>query len=99
MNSSTNKQEEIYRRTIRVLMGSQLMAGAGLAAGIAVGALLAEEMTGSTGAAGLPAALFILGSAAAAGLVGRLSQGYGRGGRGGGGLLFWAQRGARVGFF
>ena len=59
-------------------MGSQLMAGAGLAAGIAVGALLAEEMTGSTGAAGLPAALFILGSAAAAGLVGRLSQGYGR---------------------
>jgi len=78
MNSSTNKQEEVYRRTIRVLVGSQLMAGAGLAAGIAVGALLAEEMTGSTGAAGLPAALFTLGSAAAAGLVGRLSQGYGR---------------------
>ena len=78
MTSSTHGQEEIYRRTIRVLMGSQLMAGAGLAAGIAVGALLAEEMTGSTGAAGLPAALFILGSAAAAGLVGRLSQGYGR---------------------
>ena len=78
MNSSTNKQEEIYRRTIRVLVGSQLMAGAGLAAGIAVGALLAEEMTGSTGAAGLPAALFTLGSAVAAGLVGRLSQGYGR---------------------
>ena len=78
MNSSTNKQEEVYRRTIRVLVGSQLMAGAGLAAGIAVGALLAEEMTGSTGAAGLPAALFTLGSAVAAGLVGRLSQGYGR---------------------
>ncbi|MBI2009019.1 MFS transporter [Candidatus Saccharibacteria bacterium] len=78
MNSSANKQDEIYKRTIRVLMGSQLMAGAGLAAGIAVGALLAEEMTCSTGAAGLPAALFILGSAVAAGLVGRLSQGYGR---------------------
>ena len=59
-------------------MGSQLMAGAGLAAGISVGALLAEEMTGSTGAAGLPAALFTLGSAAAAGLVGRLSQSHGR---------------------
>src|SRR3990167_2902166 len=78
MNSPTDKREAIYRRTIRVLMGSQLMAGAGLAAGIAVGALLAEEMTGSTGAAGLPTALFILGSAVASGLIGRLSQGYGR---------------------
>jgi len=75
---SPYKQEEVYRRTIRVLIGSQLMAGAGLAAGIAVGALLAEEMTGSTGAAGLPAALFTLGSAGAAALVGRLSQAHGR---------------------
>src|SRR3989338_1393689 len=75
---SPYKREEAYRRTIRVLIGSQLMAGAGLAAGIAVGALLAEEMTGSTGAAGLPAALFTLGSAGAAALVGRLSQAHGR---------------------
>ncbi|OGL30908.1 MFS transporter [Candidatus Saccharibacteria bacterium RIFCSPHIGHO2_12_FULL_41_12] len=78
MSSSTDKQEQVYRKTIRVLVGSQLMAGAGLAAGISVGALLAEEMTGSTGAAGLPAALFTLGSAIAAGLVGRISQSHGR---------------------
>src|SRR3989338_10979401 len=98
MSSSTDKKEQVYRRTIRVLIGSQLMAGAGLAAGIAVGALLAEEMTGSTGAAGLPAALFTLGSAAAAGLVGRLSQGYGRG-IGGRIWCFFGGPGGAGGFF
>jgi MFS family permease len=68
----------LYRRTIRVLLTSQILAGAGLAAGITVGALLAEDMVGSTGSAGLPAALFTLGSAAAAMSVGRLSQRSGR---------------------
>jgi MFS family permease len=68
----------LYRRTLRVLLVSQVLAGAGLAAGITVGALLAEDMLGSTGAAGLPAALFTLGSAAAAIGVGRLSQRSGR---------------------
>lgn len=57
---------------------SQILAGAGLAAGITVGALLAEDMLGSTGSAGLPAALFTLGSAAAAMAVGRISQHSGR---------------------
>jgi len=68
----------VYRRTLRVLMVSQVLAGAGLAAGVVVGALLAEEMVGSTGSAGLPAALFTLGSAAAAAAVGRVSQRSGR---------------------
>jgi MFS family permease len=68
----------LYRRTIRVLLFSQLLAGAGLAAGVTVGALLAEDMAGSTSAAGVPAALFTLGSAAAALGVGRLSQRSGR---------------------
>ena len=68
----------LYRRTIRVLLVSQILAGAGLAAGITVGALLAEDMLGSTGSAGLPAALFTLGSALAATGVGRLSQRSGR---------------------
>ena len=70
--------EELYRRTLRVLLVSQVLAGAGLAAGITVGALLAEDMLGSTGSAGLPAALFTLGAAAAAVGVGRLSQHSGR---------------------
>lgn len=71
-------REEMARRTIRVLLVSQILAGAGLAAGITVGALLAEDMLGSTGSAGLPAALFTLGSAAAAMAVGRISQRAGR---------------------
>ena len=71
-------REALARRTIRVLLVSQVLAGAGLAAGITVGALLAEDMLGSTSSAGLPTALFTLGSAAAAILVGRLSQASGR---------------------
>ena len=69
---------DVQRRTLRVLFGAQLLAGAGLAAGITVGALLAEDMLGSTRWAGLPAALFTLGSAVAATAVGRLSQRAGR---------------------
>ncbi len=68
----------LYRRTLRVLLASQILAGAGLAAGVTVGALLAEDMVGSTSSAGLPAALLTLGSAAAAVGVGRLSQRSGR---------------------
>ena len=71
-------REAIQRRVLRVLFLTQILAGAGLAAGVVVGALLAEEMLGSTGSAGLPAALFTLGSAAAALAVGRLSQRSGR---------------------
>lgn len=72
------QRSALYKRTIRVLVGAQVLAGAGLAAGVTVGALLAEDMLGSTGSAGLPAALFTLGSAAAAMLVGRWSQRSGR---------------------
>jgi MFS family permease len=70
--------DALYRRTLRVLLVSQVLAGAGLAAGVTVGALLAEDMVGSTGSAGVPAALLTLGSAAAASGVGRLSQRSGR---------------------
>lgn len=70
--------EALYRRTIRILTISQIFSGAGLAAGITVGALLAEDMLGSTGSAGVPAALFTLGAAVASLLVGRLSQHAGR---------------------
>src|SRR4051812_3224152 len=68
----------LQRRILRILVISQVLGGAGLAAGVTVGALLAEDMLGSTGLAGLPAGLFTLGSAAAALLVGRLSEHAGR---------------------
>ncbi|MES5818439.1 MFS transporter [Streptomyces sp. RG80] len=66
------------RRVLTVLVGSQILSGAGLAAGITVGALLAQDMLGSTDLAGLPSALFTAGSALAAVAVGRVSQARGR---------------------
>lgn len=92
--------ESLQRRTLRTLVVAQMLGGAGLAAGVTVGALLAEEMLGTTGAAGLPAALFTAGSAGAALLVGRISQragrraglalGYAAGALGGGGIVLAA---------
>ncbi len=75
---SSEKQKALYKRTLFVVSMSQIFGGAGLAAGVTVGALLAQQMLGTDAFAGLPAALFTLGSAAAALLVGRLSQQYGR---------------------
>jgi MFS family permease len=69
---------ELQQRTLRVLVVAQVLSGAGLAAGITVGALLAKDMLGSTGLAGLPSALFTAGSALAAVGVGRISQARGR---------------------
>ena len=68
----------LQRRTLRVLFAAQTLSGAGLAAGVTVGALLAEDVLGTTGLAGLPSALFTLGSAGAALGVGALSERYGR---------------------
>lgn len=72
------KQKQLYKRTLIIVVISQMFGGAGLAAGITVGALLAEQMLGTNAFAGLPAALFTLGSAGAALLVGRLSNRFGR---------------------
>jgi MFS family permease len=68
----------LQRRTLRVVVASQVLGGAGLAAGVTVGALLAEQMLDDDGLAGLPSALFTLGSALTAFLVGRLTQRRGR---------------------
>ncbi|WP_052339450.1 MFS transporter [Gorillibacterium massiliense] len=68
----------LYKRTLFFVVLSQIFGGAGLAAGVTVGALLAQDMLGSDSLVGLPSALFTLGSAAAALLVGRLSQRFGR---------------------
>ncbi|MBN6188688.1 MFS transporter [Aneurinibacillus sp. BA2021] len=71
-------QKRLYKRTLFIVALSQIFGGAGLAAGITVGALLAQDMLGTESFAGVPAALFTLGSAVAAFLVGHLSQRYGR---------------------
>ncbi|GGA55325.1 putative MFS-type transporter YdeG [Pseudoclavibacter endophyticus] len=71
-------RERVQRRTLAVVVVSQVLGGAGLAAGISVGALLAEDLLGTGSVAGLPTALFTLGSALTAFLVGRLTQRWGR---------------------
>ncbi|MEM1503692.1 MFS transporter [Domibacillus sp. 8LH] len=76
---SSEKQKQLYKKTLRVVILAQIFGGAGLAAGITVGALLAQDMLGTESAAGIPVALLTLGSAGAALLVGRLSQRFGRG--------------------
>lgn len=78
MDSPTIDRVQLQRRTLRVLVAAQLCSGAGLAAGIVAGALLAEEMLGSTSGAGLPTALFTLGAALSAILIGQISQVRGR---------------------
>lgn len=76
--STEEARTRLHRRVLVVVVTSQVFGGAGLAAGVTVGALLAQDMLGGAGVAGLPAALFTLGSALAVYLVGRLSQSAGR---------------------
>ena len=80
VSTSTSILEEPpeQRRTLTVLLLAQILSGAGLAAGITVGALLAEQMLGSSRFSGLPTVFFTIGSAAAAVGVGRVSQNLGR---------------------
>jgi MFS family permease len=107
--ASVSIQDPTQRRVLVVLVGAQILSGAGLAAGITVGALLAQRMLGSTGLAGVPSALLTAGSAAAAVAVGRLSQrrgrrpglavGYLTGAVGGAGVVAAAALGSVVGLF
>jgi MFS family permease len=76
--TSVLKEPPEQRRTLAVLLLAQILSGAGLAAGITVGALLAEQMLGSSRFSGLPTVFFTIGSAAAAIGVGSVSQRLGR---------------------
>ncbi len=75
---SPEKQQALYKRILFIVSISQILGGAGLAAGVTVGALIAQQMLGTEAYAGVPSALLTFGSAGAALLVGRLSQRYGR---------------------
>jgi MFS family permease len=68
----------LQRRTMRVLVIAQLLGALGLAAGGTSGALLAEQLTGSTAAAGLPLSLLVLGSGVGAVAVARVMRDHGR---------------------
>ncbi|MCR8644312.1 MFS transporter [Paenibacillus sp. N1-5-1-14] len=75
---SPHKLKQLYRRTLAVVVLSQIFGGAGLAAGVTIGALLAKDMLGSDQFAGIPVALMTFGSAISSLLVGRISQKLGR---------------------
>ncbi|MGO4268983.1 MFS transporter [Paenibacillus sp. TAF58] len=75
---SPERQQQLYRRSLVIVIIAQLFGGAGLAAGVTVGALLAQDMLGTDSLAGVPSALLTLGAATSALLVGRLSGRHGR---------------------
>ncbi|WP_309031015.1 MFS transporter [Streptomyces alfalfae] len=68
----------VQKRTLTVLLVSQILSGVGLAAGVTVAGLLAGQMLHDTSLSGLPIALLTAGSAGAAVVIGRVSQCLGR---------------------
>lgn len=70
--------KKLYKRVLVVVSLSQIFGGAGLAAGVTVGALIARQMLGTDAYAGVPTALLTLGSAISAFIIGKISQKYGR---------------------
>jgi MFS family permease len=78
LHDQSDERARVQRRTLAVVVLSQVLGGAGLAAGVTVGALLAQEMLGSESLAGVSTALFTLGSALTAYVIGRITQRSGR---------------------
>jgi MFS family permease len=70
--------QSVQRRTMRTLVVAQVLGAIGLAAGGTAGALLAQDLTGDTAAAGLPLALLVLGSGIGALIVTRIMNLAGR---------------------
>ena len=70
--------EQVQRRTVRTLLGSQMAGGIGLVSGYSVTALLADDITGSKTLAGLAAASLSIGAAIASFPLARLMARSGR---------------------
>ncbi len=68
----------VQRRTVAVLMVSQALGGVGVSSGVAVATLLAEDILGSPGLAGLAQTGQVLGAALAAFLLARVMAARGR---------------------
>lgn len=71
-------RDPVQRRTLGILSTTQVLGGIGLAAGIAVGSLIAEDITGSPTFAGLGGTFQVLGSALIAIPVARVMAARGR---------------------
>lgn len=70
--------DAVQRRAVRVLVGSNVLGGVGVASGIAVGGLLAEDLSGSTSLAGLAQTGAVLGAALLALPLARVAEAAGR---------------------
>lgn len=68
----------VQRRTVRVLAAAQVLGGVGVGAGISVGGLIAEDVSGSTALSGLAQTATVLGAAVAALPMARLMSVRGR---------------------
>ena len=80
MNRSPTPREaaHIQRRTLGVLSGGQVLGGLGVAANVTAGGLIAAEVAGSDGAAGLATTASVLGAAVAAVPLASLTSDRGR---------------------
>lgn len=70
--------DAVQRHVVRTLVGTQVLGGVGLSAGIAVGALLAEDVSGSAKFAGLGGTFQVLGAALIAIPMSRVMAAHGR---------------------
>ncbi len=78
VETPTARREQARRRAVPVLVGSQVLGGVGVASGIAVGGLLAEQVSGSTALSGLAQTATVLGAAGLAVPMARLAAARGR---------------------
>ena len=68
----------LQRRSVRVLVASQILGGVGVGAGVAVVSLLAYDLTGTASLSGVPPTATTVGAAAAALVIARIAVGSGR---------------------
>ena len=73
-----HRVQQVQRRTVRTLVLSQALGGLGMSIGIAVAALLAEQVSGSEKLAGLAQTMQVLGAAVASFLLAHLMSRRGR---------------------
>src|SRR3954464_4872557 len=73
-----HRVQQVQRRTLRVLVVSQALGGLGMSIGIAVAALLAEDLSGSEKLAGLAQTMQVLGAALASFLLAHVMNRHGR---------------------
>ncbi|HET7689847.1 MAG TPA: MFS transporter [Nocardioidaceae bacterium] len=71
-------RDQVQRRTVAILTVTQALGGLGIAIGIAVAAVLAEEVSGSESKAGLAQTFQVLGTAFASYALARVMGVYGR---------------------